>query len=142
MHDRLAAAGVPVRAMVAPVIPALTDAEIEAILARAAGAGAVAAGWVMLRLPLEVAPLFEDWLEREFPNRAAKIMGRVRELHGGQDYDPAFGQRMTGQGEWASMIRQRFRLATRRLGLDRSLPALRSDLFARPPQIGDQLSLL
>ncbi|MFG5382115.1 PA0069 family radical SAM protein [Yoonia sp. R2-816] len=137
---RLTAAGIPVRAMVSPVVPALTDHELEAILHACANAGAVAASSIVLRLPREVATLFRDWLAEHFPDRAARVMGRVRELHGGRDYDPEFGKRMTGQGEWAAMIQQRFKLATRKLGLDRSLPPLRTDLFARPPQRGDQLS--
>ena len=139
---RLTDAGIPVRVMVSPVVPALTDHELEAILTAARDAGAVAASSIILRLPREVAGLFRDWLTECYPDRAARVMGRVRELHGGRDYDPEFGKRMTGQGEWAAMIRQRFALATRKLGLDRSLPALRTDLFARPPQPGDQLSLL
>lgn len=137
---RLTAAGIPIRAMVSPVVPALTDHELEAILHACANAGAVAASSIVLRLPREVATLFRDWLAEHFPDRAARVMGRVRELHGGRDYDPEFGKRMTGQGEWATMIQQRFKLATRKLGLDRSLPPLRTDLFARPPQQGDQLS--
>lgn len=138
---RLTDAGVPVRVMVSPVVPALTDHEIEAILEAAKNAGAVAASSIVLRLPREVAGLFQDWLAEAFPDRAARVMARVRELHGGQDYDPEFGTRMTGQGKWADLMRQRFQLATRRLELDRRLPALRSDLFAVPPQAGDQLSL-
>lgn len=137
----LSAAGVPVRVMVAPVVPALTDHETEAILAAAAAAGAVAASAIMLRLPREVADLFRDWLQAQFPDRAARVMGRVRELHGGRDYDPAFGSRLSGQGEWARLFRARFELACRRLGLARDLPPLRTDLFCRPPRAGDQLSL-
>jgi len=140
--SRLTEAGVPIRAMVSPVVPALTDHELEAILAACAKAGAVAASSIVLRLPREVAGLFEDWLRDHYPDRADRVMGRVRELHGGKEYDPEFGKRMTGQGEWAVMIKQRFKLATRKLGLDRSLPALRTDLFERPPQRGDQLSFL
>ncbi|SHE56506.1 DNA repair photolyase [Loktanella atrilutea] len=135
-------AGIDVRVMVSPVVPALTDHELEAILAAGAEAGAVAASSIVLRLPREVAGLFRDWVAEAYPDRAARIMGRVRELHGGMDYDPAFGTRMTGQGEWARLLRQRFDLAARRLGLDRRLPALRCDLFAVPPRPGDQLSLL
>ncbi len=134
-------AGIPVRVMVAPVVPALTDHEVEAILTAAAGAGAVAATCTVLRLPQEVAGLFRDWVATTYPDRAARIMARVRDLHGGLDYDPAFGTRMTGQGEWARLLQQRVRLATRRLGLDRSLPTLRSDLFAPPPRAGDQMTL-
>lgn len=137
---QLTKAGIPVRVMVSPVIPALTDHELEAILKAAAQAGAVAASSIVLRLPREVAPLFESWVQTHFPDRAARIMGRVRELHGGRTYDPEFGKRMRGQGPWAEMMQQRFRLAARKLGLDRSLPALRTDLFAKPPQTGDQLS--
>jgi DNA repair photolyase len=139
---RLTDAGIPVRVMVSPVVPALTDHELEAILQAAQKAGAVAASAIVLRLPREVAGLFQDWIEETYPDRAARIMGRVRELHGGKTYDPAFGRRMTGQGEWAAVMRQRFRLAARKLGLDRSLPPLRTDLFARPPRVGDQLSFL
>ena len=138
---RLTDAGVPVRAMVSPVVPALTDHELEAIVTACAEAGAVAASSIMLRLPREVADLFEDWVNETFPDRAARIMARVRELHGGKTYDPAFGQRMTGQGEWAALMKQRFQLGTRKLGLDRSLPQLRTDLFAVPSKVGDQLAL-
>ena len=128
--------------MVAPVVPALTDHELETILQAAADAGAVAASSIVLRLPREVATLFRDWLVEHYPDRAARVMGRVRELHGGKDYDPNFGTRMTGQGEWAAMMQQRFKLTARKLGLDRSLPALRPDLFSKPPVAGDQLRLL
>ncbi|KQI73223.1 DNA repair photolyase [Loktanella sp. 5RATIMAR09] len=138
---RLTDAGIPVRVMVSPVVPALTDHELEAILEAAKEAGAVAASSIVLRLPREVATLFRDWLTIHYPDRAARIMGRVRELHGGRDYDPDFGKRMVGQGPWAAMMQQRFKLAARKLGLDRSLPPLRTDLFARPAQTGDQLSL-
>ena len=138
---RLTDAGIPVRVMVSPVVPALTDHELEPILAAAAGAGAIAASSIMLRLPREVSGLFQDWLAECYPDRAARIMGRVRELHGGLDYDPAFGTRMTGQGEWARLMKARFDLACRRLGLAWRLPPLRTDLFAAPAQKGDQLSL-
>mgnify|MGYP003137031877 FL=1 len=138
---RLADAGIPVRAMVSPVVPGLTDHEVEAILAACADAGAVAASSIVLRLPREVAPLFGDWVHAHFPDRAARIMNRVRDLHGGKDYDPAFGSRMTGQGEWAALLRARVKLATARLGLDRRLTPLRRDLFAVPPKAGDQLAL-
>ena len=138
---QLTDAGVPVRVMVSPVVPALTDHELEAILAAAKEAGAIAASSIVLRLPREVAGLFRDWLARHYPDRAARVMGRVRELHGGKDYDPNFGTRMIGQGAWAAMMKQRFKLASHKLGLDRSLPALRTDLFAKPPAAGDQLTL-
>ncbi|MEJ6398817.1 PA0069 family radical SAM protein [Yoonia sp. 208BN28-4] len=139
---QLTDAGIDVRAMVSPVVPALTDHELEDILAACADAGAVAASSIVLRLPREVAGLFRDWLAEAYPDRADRVMARVRELHGGKDYDPAFGTRMRGQGEWAALMRQRFAIATRKLGLDRTLPKLRSDLFAPPPRAGDQLSLL
>ena len=93
------------------------------------------------RLPSDVAGLWREWLEATFPDRTARVMGRVRELHGGRDYDPAFGLRMTGQGIWADLIRQRLIKARNRLGLTRGLPPLRCDLFAPPPRAGDQLSL-
>jgi DNA repair photolyase len=129
---RLAEAGIPVRVMVSPLIPGLSDHELEPILEAAQAAGAVAASWIHLRLPLEVANLFKDWLAEHYPDRAAKVMARIRELHGGKDYDAAFGQRFRGQGLWADLMRQRFALASARLGLDRPQPPLRTDLF-RPP---------
>ena len=137
----LASAGIPVRIMVSPVIPALTDHETEAILAAGADAGACAASSITLRLPREVAGLFRDWVAEAYPDRAARIMGRVRELHGGRDYDPAFGKRMTGEGIWADLHRQRVSLAMKKLGLAADLPPLRTDLFAPPIRKGDQLSL-
>jgi len=139
--ERLAKAGCPVRVMVSPVVPGLTDHEIEAILQAAKDAGAVAASWIMLRLPHEVSPLFRDWLAEQYPDRAAKVMNRVRDAHGGRDYDPEWGKRMRGEGVYAKMIARRFQVAASRLGLDRELPALRTDLFRVPPRPGDQLSL-
>ena len=139
--ERLSKAGITVRVMCSPVVPALTDHEMEAILTSARDAGAVAASAIVLRLPREVAGLFEDWVREAYPDRAERVLGRVRELHGGKLYDPEFGKRMTGQGKWAEMMRQRFKLAVRRLGLKEQLPPLRTDLFAVPPRAGDQLSL-
>ena len=141
MIRRLADAGVPVRVMVSPLIPALTDHELEGVLEAARDAGATAASAIPLRLPLEVAGLFRDWVQATFPDRAARIMGRVRELHGGRDYDPAFGARMRGQGIWADLIRRRLAVACGRLGLAQRLPPMRTDLFRPPPRAGDQLSL-
>lgn len=138
---RLSEAGITVRLMVSPVLPALTDHEIEAILAAGAEAGARAASSIVLRLPREVAPLFRDWLATHVPDRAERVTGRVRELHGGRDYDPEWGRRMRGQGPWADLIRARFDLALRRHGLDQTLPALRTDLFHPPSRPGDQLAL-
>lgn len=139
--ERLAAAGCPVVVSIAPVVPGLTDHEIEAILAAARDAGAAGGAMILLRLPLEVAGLFREWLAEAVPGRAARVMARVREIHGGADYDPEWGRRLTGQGIYAEMIHQRFRLSLRRLGLDRDLPPLRTDLFRVPPKPGDQLSL-
>ncbi|WP_093115932.1 PA0069 family radical SAM protein [Salinihabitans flavidus] len=137
----LAQAGVPVRVMMAPVVPALTDHEIEGLLTAARDAGATAASWIMLRLPREVSPLFQDWLQAHRPDRAARVMARLREMHGGQDYSPDWGKRMRGEGHHAQMIAHRFRLAMRRLGLSEALPPLRRDLFAPPLACGDQLAL-
>jgi DNA repair photolyase len=141
MIRRLTDAGVPVRVMLSPVIPGLTDHEIEQVLAAARDAGAAAASTIPLRLPREVAGLFREWLAEAFPDRAGKVMARVREMHGGRDYDPAFGTRMRGQGVWAALLRRRFELACSRLGLALRLPPMRTDLFRIPPRPGDQLSL-
>ncbi len=141
MIERLSAAGIPVKVMAAPLIPALTDHELEGILEAARDAGARSATAIMLRLPAEVAPLFEEWAHVHFPDRAARILGRVRELHGGKLYEAKFGTRMTGQGIWAEQMRQRLDIARKRLGLDQKLPKLRCDLFKPPVQVGDQLSL-
>ncbi len=129
---RLSEAGIPVRVMASPMIPGLTDHELEAILSAARRAGAVAAAWSALRLPMEVSPLFQDWLSAAFPERAKKVMNRVREMHGGRDYRSDWGDRMRGQGACARMLEQRFRVAARRLGFAGRLPPLRTDLFRRP----------
>ena len=140
--EKLKAAGTPVRLMLSPIIPGLTDHEIERIVSAAKGAGADAATWSVLRLPFEVSELFQDWLAEHMPERAAKVMARVRETHGGKTYDAEWGKRMRGEGEYARVIAQRFKLAARRAGLFKPLPDLRTDLFAVPPRVGDQLSLL
>ena len=137
----LSQAGIPVRIMAAPLVPGLTDPELEALLAAGAEAGADAASWIMLRLPREVSELWQEWLATHYPGRAAKVMARLREMHGGRDYDPRWGQRMRGEGEYADMIGRRFKLACKRLGLLEKTTRLRTDLFARPPQVGDQLAL-
>ncbi|MEL6702495.1 MAG: radical SAM protein, partial [Pseudomonadota bacterium] len=139
--ERLANAGIPVRVMASPMIPGLTDHEMEGILTQARDAGATSASWVMLRLPFEVSDLFRDWLDRTVPGQAAKVMARVREAHGGQDYDAKWFKRMRGEGLYAQMMGQRFRVATRKLGLEEKGPVLRTDLFRVPPRAGDQLSL-
>jgi DNA repair photolyase len=138
---RLAEAGVPVGVMAAPVIPAVNDAEMEAILERCAKAGAREAGYVLLRLPLEIAGLFQEWLAEEFPDRAKRVMSLVRGTRGGKDYVSAWGERHTGTGAYAELIAQRFRLAAQRLGLNRERLALRCDLFTPPRAEATQLDL-
>lgn len=137
----LTGAGVPVRVMTSPVVPGLTDHEIEALLSAGAEAGATLASWIMLRLPREVTELFQEWLAEHVPDRARRVMARVREMHGGRDYDPQWGRRMRGEGEYAQMIAQRFKRAVNRLGLSEEARPLRTDLFHIPPKTGDQLSL-
>jgi DNA repair photolyase len=116
----LNAAGVPCGVLVAPIIPMLTDRWIEQILERASAAGARMAGYTVLRLPYELKDLVREWLELHFPERAAHVLSLVRQMRGGRDNDPRFGKRMRGEGEFAELIRQRFTLATRRLGLARN----------------------
>ncbi|NYZ61310.1 PA0069 family radical SAM protein [Luteimonas deserti] len=125
---RLADAGIPVGVLVAPVIPAITDHELEAILGAAREAGAASAGYVLLRLPHELKTLWREWLELHYPERAAHVMSLVQQLHGGKDYDSTFGRRMRGQGPFADLLAARFARAHRRLGFAR-LPPLRTDLF-------------
>ncbi|MDQ3184885.1 MAG: PA0069 family radical SAM protein [Pseudomonadota bacterium] len=133
-------AGIPVGVSIAPVIPFVTEPDLERVLAAAAEAGAINAGYVMLRLPWEVSPLFRQWLETHFPDRAQRVMNRVRDMRGGKDYDATFGKRMRGEGIWADMIRQRFEKTVRRLGIGvRSGPnritALDTSHFRRPSVI-------
>jgi DNA repair photolyase len=138
----LNAAGVPAGVMVAPVIPVITDHEMEAILAGAAEAGARWAGYVLVRLPYEVKDLFREWLAEHFPDRAAHVMALIRDMRGGQDNDPRFGSRMRGKGPLAELLRSRFKLACGRLGLNagsREQPE-RTHLF-RPPGRAEQLTL-
>ena len=115
--ETLARAGIPVSVSVAPIIPFVTEPEIEKILEAARNAGAVGAHYVVLRLPWEVNPLFQEWLQAHFPDRAQRVMNRVRDLRGGKDYDSDFGRRMHGEGIWADLIRQRFTKAVERLGM-------------------------
>ena len=138
---RLAAAGIPVTVMAAPVIPAVNDSEIEAILKQAQAAGAREAGYVMLRLPHEVKEVFRTWLAATMPDRAARVMSLVRAASGGKDYDASFGKRQTGTGPYAWMIGRRFELACQRLGLNRARLKLSTEHFRRPPQPGEQLTL-
>ncbi|WP_242415583.1 PA0069 family radical SAM protein [Sphingomonas panni] len=128
----LAAAGVPVFVSISPVIPAVTDHEVERLIERAAQAGARGAYFLPVRLPHEVAPLFRAWLETHFPDRADKVMAIIRSLRGGRDNDPAFHSRMRGQGVWGQLLATRFAIACRRHGLTGGHPRLRCDLF-RPP---------
>jgi DNA repair photolyase len=141
----LVGAGVPTHVSIAPVIPAVTDEFMEGILSAAAAKGVRSAGWIMLRLPHEVAPLFREWLAAHFPDRAAKVMGIVQSVRanaqGGRDNDPDFFTRMKPRGVWADLFRARFRLAARRLGMERIAPPLDRSAFRRPAADG-QLSLL
>jgi len=129
---RLADAGVPTWVSIAPVVPAITDHEIEHIVERAAESGARGAFFLSVRLPHEVAPLFRAWLETHFPDRAGKVMATIRSLRGGRDNDPDFFSRMRGQGPWAELLRRRFAIACRRHGFTGDSIALRTDLFRRP----------
>ncbi len=128
----LAAAGVPVSVIVAPIIPALNDAELESVLAEARAAGARSAAYVNLRLPLEVRDLFVEWLQAHHPLRAAHVMSLVQQQRDGADNDPRFGVRMTGTGTLAALLRQRFALAARRLGYESQAPALDASQFRVP----------
>lgn len=138
----LSEAGIPVAVMVAPVIPALNDHEIERILDSGKAAGASEASYVLLRLPLEVSPLFRDWLLQNYPDRYRHVMSLVRSMRDGKDYDAEFGKRMKGAGPYAWQISRRFEMATKRLGLMRRSLYLREDLFVSPNSDGVQLSLL
>lgn len=139
--QKLADAGIPAHVNVSPIIPAITDHEVERILAECAKHGASRASYILLRLPHEVAPLFREWLAQHYPDRAGKVMAIVRDMRGGRDNDPEFGNRMRGTGIWAELTRSRFRRAARAYGLDRPMAPLRTDLFRRPNHDG-QLSLL
>jgi DNA repair photolyase len=139
----LNAAGVPTGVMVAPIIPAITDHEIEAILEAAVAAGARWAGYTVVRLPYEIKDLFRDWLAEHFPDRAAHVMSLIRDMRGGRDYDSTFGDRMRGTGPIAELLRNRFKIACKRLGLNsgsREMPH-QTQLFRPPLREGPQLSL-
>jgi len=142
---RLAAAGVPVHVSIAPVIPSITDEFMESILSEAAARGVRSASWIMLRLPHEVAPLFREWLDVHYPERAAKVMHIVQSIrankHGGRDNDPDFFSRMKPSGVWADLFRTRFRLACKRLEINRVKLELDASGFRRPSPHG-QLDLL
>ena len=136
----LTEAGVPAYVSIAPIIPQITDHELEAIVEAAANAGARGGFFLPVRLPNEVAPLFRAWLDEYYPDRAAKVMATIRAMRGGRDNDPGFFSRMRGHGPWGELLQRRFELACKRYGLGRAKFALRCDLF-EPPQ-GDQLRLL
>lgn len=138
----LSEAGVPTTVMVAPIIPALNESEIERILDAAAATGVKEAGYVLLRLPLEVRDIFKEFLEREYPDRATHVMSVIRSMRGGKDYDSTWGTRMKGEGPYAWQIGRRFEMACRRLGLNAARRPLRTDLFRPPVDDGGQLQLL
>ena len=138
---QLVEAGIPSHCSIAPVIPAITDEFMEAIVARAGELRVASAGWIPLRLPFEVAPLFREWLSVHFPERGDKVMNVVRSIRGGRDNDPNFFTRMKPSGVWAELFRARFRLACRRAGINKQRFELDCSQF-RPPETGDQLRLL
>jgi DNA repair photolyase len=137
----LSEAGIPAGVMFAPAIPALNDGELEAVLNASAEAGARSAGYVLLRLPLEIKDLFREWLEGNVPDRAKHVMSLVRQMRGGKDYDSQWHTRMKGTGPYAQMIARRFHMAVKRLGLNQPSKPLTLDKFRRPPRTGDQLAL-
>ena len=132
----LAEAGIPVGVSIAPVIPFITEPDLERVLQAAVDAGASSASYIVLRLPWEVSPLFQQWLQAHFPDRAERVMNRVRDMRGGQDYDASFGTRMKGEGLWAELVAQRFERLVRKLGIDRrarNFGGLDFSQFAPPP---------
>ena len=138
---KLSDAGIPVGVMVAPIIPGLNDHEIESILEAAYAAGAREAGYVLLRLPLELKEIFREWLATEFPDRAQRVLSLLQSMHGGKDYVADFGLRQRGRGPYADQIAKRFRLALKRLGLNIDRQDLRCDLFQAPVLAGQQMQL-
>jgi len=139
---QLSEAGIPTQVMVAPIIPGLNDHEIEAILDAAYDAGARDAGYVLLRLPLELKEIFREWLATEFPDRASRVINILRSMHGGRDYVAEFGMRQRGSGPYADQIAARFRLALKRRGMNKRHLKLRTDLFRAPVPQGGQMRLL
>ncbi|MDX8469512.1 PA0069 family radical SAM protein [Mesorhizobium sp. VK23B] len=135
-------AGIPASVMVAPIVPGLTDPELERILDSARAAGAREAGYVVLRLPLEVAPIFKDWLLRHYPDRYRHVMSLIRSMRDGKDYDLEWGKRMKGAGPYAWQIGRRFEIAAKRLGLNAERRQLRTDQFVAGSGAGEQLMLL
>ncbi|ESW93987.1 MULTISPECIES: PA0069 family radical SAM protein [unclassified Mesorhizobium] len=139
---QLSDAGIPASVMVAPIIPGLTDPEMERILDSARAAGAREAGYVLLRLPLEVAPIFKDWLLRHYPDRYRHVMSLIRSMRDGKDYDSEWGKRMKGSGPYAWQIGRRFEIAAKRLGLNAERRSLRTDRFVPAAKATEQLMLL
>jgi DNA repair photolyase len=139
---RLTDAGVPSGAMVAPVIPGLNDTEMEAILAAVADAGGLYAGYILLRLPLEVKEIFVDWLHKTYPHRAKKVLNLLKQTRNGRLYDPSFGTRMRGTGLFATLLGKRFDRAVKEHGFNRHEWQPARDLFMPPVREGDQLRLL
>ena len=139
---QLSEAGIPVMTMMAPIIPGLNDHEIEPVLEAVKEAGACDAGYVLLRLPLEIKDLFREWLREAFPDRAEKVISLLQSMHGGRDYVSEFGMRQRGTGPYAAQIAMRFKLARKRLELSGSRQRLRNDLFVKPALRGEQLALL
>jgi DNA repair photolyase len=139
--ETVARAGVPVGVLVAPVIPAINDHEIPSVLAAAKAAGATWAYTEVLRLPLTVAPVFQEWLERHFPERRDKVLGRIRAIRGGKLNDPRFGSRMRGEGIFADQISQMFHIACRRVGFEEDIRELSTAAFRRPAQLQMELGL-
>jgi DNA repair photolyase len=130
----LTEAGVPVGVSIAPVIPFVTEPDLERVLEACAHAGATSASYIVLRLPWEVAPLFKEWLATHFPQRAERVMARIHDMRGGKDYDSSFAHRMKGEGAWAQLLKQRFNNAVKRLGLnERQRGILDISQFRRPP---------
>lgn len=138
----LSDAGVPTSVLAAPMIPAINDMELERILEAAAGAGARGAGYILLRLPLEIRHLFEEWLHAHFPDRAKHVLSLIRDTRNGGSYQSEWGVRMRGTGSYADLLRKRHRLASKRFGLGERTQPLDTSKFQPPPQAGDQLSLL
>ena len=136
----LTEAGIPVGVLVAPIIPFLNDAELETVLSSCQQAGAISADYVMLRLPLEVETLFQEWLQAHYPLKAKRILQRIRDLRSGRLNDSTYGQRMRGQGQYADLIAQRFQLSSKRLGLNKNGYRLDNSQF-RPPNMPEQMEL-
>lgn len=139
--QRLSESGIPVGVLMAPIIPVLNDSEIESLLSGCAQAGAREASYVILRLPLEIKDLFQQWLQEHYPLKAEHVMNRIRDMRGGQEYRAGFGERMRGSGQYAELVARRFALACKKAGLNRRSIELDCSRFQAPPRSGDQLGL-